>query len=181
MRKELRNLVDGEYWVYGPAVHEFHLVINLIQKYSDYADESVSRNVAELYQDPEHEDAANEVSSDLAYYNHIEKGLLWSFALWRIQGMFEALLINGFLPKKPTKSLVGFKSKVHAIAEAGYMLPEELLSELSQWATLRNLLSHAPPEHFRPIAVDRQDVEEYVQLLETVCALLEQQKPSICV
>ncbi len=179
MRKELRDLVDCEYWIYGPAVHEFHFVIELIQKYSDYADESVSRTVEALYQDPAHEDAANEVSSDLAYYNHIEKGLLWSFALWRIQGLFEALLVDGFLPNKPAKPLVGFKSKILAISNAGYSLPEELHAELSQWATLRNLLSHAPPEHFRPIAVDRQDVEEYIQLLEKVCALLEQQKPGI--
>ena len=51
--------------------------------------------------------------------------------------MLEALRINGFLPKKPTKSLVGFISKAHAIAEAAYVLPEELLAELSQWASLR--------------------------------------------
>lgn len=179
MREELSNIIDGEYWVYGPSTYEFHFVINFIQKCSDYADESVSLAVKQMYENPEYEDAAHEGSSDLAYYNYIEKGLLWSFALWRIQGLFEAKLVNSFLVNQPAKPLVGFKSKILAVIETGYALPEHLVSELSQWAKLRNLLSHAPPEHFSPIAIHRQDVEEYVSLLERVCALLDEQKPSI--
>lgn len=38
VRQALRDLKDGDYWVYGPAEHEFEFVIELIQRYSDHAD-----------------------------------------------------------------------------------------------------------------------------------------------
>lgn len=179
MRKALLDLRDGDYWVYGPAEHEFEFVIDLIQRHSDYGDSFVSAQVAQLPTEGEFVDAANEVSSDLAYYNHIEKGLLWSFALWRIQGIFEALIVWRYLPTKPVKPLIGLRSKLQALLEHGYTLSTELRGELEAWANLRNLLSHAPPEHFSPIAVDRQDLEEYVSLLREVCAHWGQERNAL--
>jgi len=170
MRQALCNLKDGDYWVYGPAEYEFEFVVELMQKYSEYADSVVSSQVAELPTEGEFADATNEISSDLAYYSHIEKGLLWSFALWRIQGIFEALIVWRYLPSRPAKPLVGLQSKLQALLRHGYTLSPAHRSDLEAWANLRNLLSHAPPEHFSPIAVDREDIEEYVSLLRAVCS-----------
>lgn len=181
MREALRQLTDGEYWVYGPSIYEFDNVIELVQKYSEYADACIERMTSKSEVPPEFEDAHAEVSSDLRYYNFIEKGLLWSFALWRIQGIFEALMVSHYLPHKPVKPLVGLRSKLTAIEAVGYTLSPEQNAELMSWGTLRNLLSHMPPEHHRPIAVDRLDIEEYVTLLKAVCVLWNEQRPQICV
>ncbi|HIE1099161.1 MULTISPECIES: hypothetical protein [Stenotrophomonas] len=170
MRDALRVLTEDDYWLYGPNVHEFDEVVGLIQKYSDYADACVEQMLSGADVPPEFADAHVEVSSDLHYYNHLEKDLLWSFALWRLQGMFEAIMVVRYLSKKPGKPLFGLKAKLEAMAAEEYLTAEADVAELLAWANLRNLLSHSPPEHFHPVAVDRQDVEEYVTLLKRVCA-----------
>lgn len=180
MREALRQLNDGEYWVYGPGVHEFDNVIELIQKYSDYADSCIEKMTSDDSVPEEFEEAHMEVSSDLHYYNYIEKGLLWSFALWRLQGMFEALLISYYLPTKPSKPLIGLRSKLTAITAAGYVTSAEHEAELVEWGNLRNLLSHMPPEQYHPIAVDREDIDEYVDILKTVCESWKRQRERIC-
>ena len=179
MRDALRKLSDGEYRLYGPSTHEFDNVIELVQKYSDYADTCIEKMTESDTVPKEFADAHAEVSSDLRYYNYIEKGLLWSFALWRTQGMFEALLVSHYLPRKPDKPLIGLRSRLQAMSSAGYETAVEHESELIAWGNLRNLLSHSPPEHYRPIAVDREDIEEYVSLLKTICAFWSKQRPLV--
>jgi|GEM_PF-1857208 hypothetical protein len=179
MRDALRELTENDYWLYGPRVHEFDEVVALIQKYSDYADACVEQMISGADVSPEFADAHVEVSADLRYYNHIEKGLLWSFALWRLQGMFEAVLVAHYLAEKQPKPLLGLKAKLQGVAAGGFRTPEADVAELLAWANLRNLLSHSPPEHFRPVAVDREDVEEYVALLKRVCASWETQRPEV--
>lgn len=115
----------------------------------------------------------------LRYYNHIEKGLLWSFALWRLQGVFEGVLVAHYLAERPAKPLLGLKAKLQAVAAGGFRTPEADVAALLAWANLRNLLSHSPPEHFHPVAVDREDVEEYMTLLKRVCASWEAQRPEV--
>ena len=176
MREALRKIEDGEYWVYGPTVGELDRVLELVQKYSDYADTCVERLADGTEVPAEFADAHAEVSSDLRYYNYLEKGLLWSFALWRLQGVFEAMLVSTFLPTKPAKPLVGLRSKLDAVGAAGYLLKPELERDLLAWGRLRNILSHMPPEQYRPIAIDRQDVEEYLALLKQVCGEWEAQR-----
>lgn len=170
MREELRKLGDGDYWVYGPSIREFDDVVELVQKYSDYADTCTEQLASATSVPDEFADAHAEVGSDLRYYNYVEKGLLWSFALWRIQGMFEALIVSHYLPPRPRKPLIGLRSKLKAVESAGYAISAEKKAELLDWGQLRNLLSHMPPEHYRPIAVDREDIEEYVSLLNSICA-----------
>lgn len=75
MREALRQLNDGEYWVYGPSVNEFDKVVGLVQKYSDYADTCIEQMTNAATVPEEFLDAHEEISSDLRYYSHIEKGL----------------------------------------------------------------------------------------------------------
>jgi hypothetical protein len=179
MRDALLNLKENDYWLYGPSVFEFDYVTRLIQKFSDYADEFVARTADDISAPPEFAQPHLEASSDLRYYSFLEKGLLWSFALWRLQGMFEALILHHYLPSRPKQHLIGFWTKLRALKEAGYRLDAKDEKELMDWARLRNLLSHAPPEHFHPIAIDRLDVEEYVALLKKVCAQWDSQHAAI--
>jgi len=169
MRDALRTLTADQYWVNGPSADEFAQVVELVQKYSDYADAWIERTISGIANVDQFPDAHAEVSSDLRYYNHIEKGLLWSFALWRLQGMFEALLISYYLPSGPRKFLIGLEAKLKAVAASGYQINTNDLEALRAWGRLRNLLSHMPPEHFHPVAIDREDVEEYVSLVKRVC------------
>jgi hypothetical protein len=180
MRDALKQISNGEYWVCGPSTQEFDHVVDLVQRYSDYADQCTNQIIRGVEVPKEFEDAHAEASSDLRHYNHIEKGLLWSFALWRIQSMFEALLISHYLPAKPTKPLIGLHSKLSAITAAGYQIETTHLEELKSWGSLRNTLSHMPPEHFRPISIDREDVEDFVSLLKDVCLSWSKQRPQIC-
>lgn len=177
MRDALRTLTEEQYWLYGPSVDEFDEVVALIQKYSGYADSCIENMTSDAKVPAEFADVHAEASSDLRYYNHIEKGLLWSFALWRLQGMFEALLLNHYLPNKPPKPLIGLRAKLQAVAAAGYRTDDTDLAELKAWGDLRNLLSHAPPEHFHPVAIDREDVDEYVSLVKRVCNAWSAQRP----
>lgn len=179
MRDTLRKLTENDYWLYGPDVYEFDEVVGLIQKYSDYADACVEQMISGADVSPEFADAHVEVSADLRYYSHIEKGLLWSFALWRLQGMFEAVLVTRYLAEKPAKPLLGLRAKLRAVAAEGFRTSEADAAELLAWANLRNLLSHSPPEHFHPVAVDREDVEEYMALLKRVCASWDTQRPEV--
>lgn len=179
MREVLRKLKDGEYWIYGPSAHEFENVIEFIQRLSDYADECIDRMTSNEDVDPELTEAHEEVSSDLRYYNHIEKGLLWSFALWRLQGMLEATIVDHYLLNRPTKPLVGLRSKISALLADGYTISKKHDADLHAWANLRNLLSHMPPEHYRTVAIDRYDIDEYVALLKAVCAIWSVERKTI--
>lgn len=177
MRDELRNLVEEDYWLYGPSANEFCDVVELIQKYSDYADACVEQMISGADVSPEFAEAHVEVSGDVRYYNYIEKGLLWSFALWRLQGMFEAVLVVRYLPEKPKRPLFGLKAKMDAVSHAGFKTSTADYEDLIAWSKLRNLLSHSPPEHYRPLAVNRADIEEYIRLLKRICASWDDQRP----
>lgn len=45
--------------------------------------------------------------------------------------------------------------------------------------SLRNLLSNLHPVHFHPVAVDREDLEEYVELLRRFCASWDAPPPDV--
>lgn len=53
--------------------------------------------------------------------------------------------------------------------------------QLLEWGNLRNALSHFPPEQFRPLNLNEKDIQEYIDLLESVLDQLTQQKQSMIV
>jgi hypothetical protein len=52
---------------------------------------------------------------------------------------------------------------------AGYTIADEDYAELLEWASLRNALSHSPPEQYRPAMLKEADLLEYKELVERVC------------
>jgi hypothetical protein len=114
---------------------------------------------------PEH---ADDILDDVGYYTYVEAQYLWQFCLWRMQGILEAVICNRLLPKdKPgsrrARSKLG--ARLDAVRAAGYTISEAESTELLAWAALRNALSHAPPEQYRPGPLAEEDVVEYRRLV----------------
>ncbi len=93
--------------------------------------------------------------------------------------MLEATIVDHYLLNRPTKPLVGLRSKISALLADGYTISKKHDADLHAWANLRNLLSHMPPEHYRTVAIDRYDIDEYVALLKAVCAIWSVERKTI--
>ena len=62
--------------------------------------------------------------------------------------------------------MFGLRAKLDALKKEGYSVTDDEYDELIEWADVRNMLSHAPPEQYRPGPLLEQDVEEYKLLVE---------------
>lgn len=110
-------------------------------------------------------DIADDILDDPAYYRGIDHLFLWTFALWRLQGLIEAVISFNLLDHTKERRLFGLKNRLDALRQAGFTLSDSEYNELIRWAKLRNALTHTPPEVFRPVPLMETDVIEYRQLL----------------
>lgn len=53
---------------------------------------------------------------------------------------------------------------------AGFELSEDEFKMLVAWGKVRNAISHAPPEEYRPAEIVESDLVEYISFLKTLCA-----------
>jgi hypothetical protein len=166
MRKQLKRYVEGDYWVYGLSVHDYSYTIRLAKEYVD-AKMMLFRQYAEKIR-REQPDSADDILDDTAYYNYTDTEYVWHFCLWRLQAVFEGILVHKILRNKEVERLPGLKAKLDAVRRAGYPLTDEDYDELIEWAKLRNALSHAPPEQYRPGPLCEEDVMEYLGLVERI-------------
>ena len=58
----------------------------------------------------------------------------------------------------------------------GYSIDRKDYLEIIDWGQLRNALSHFPPEQYRPAGLTRDDLGEYLSLVERTIADLMVQK-----
>lgn len=159
MRKELK---DFDWHVYGLSTSDFDYIIRVFDDLIKLSRNALDEKLGEIN---EKEEGYEEIYSDLSYYNDIDNQHLWSFALWRIQSIFEGILKQRYFPNQ---SLYGIKQKIKKSKEMGFCLSNENEEEIYLWAELRNALSHNPPEIFRPINLNRQDLLEFIELLRNV-------------
>jgi hypothetical protein len=162
MRKELQQL---DYYVYGLSENDIDYILELVQRVRDAHIGRTQDRIAPFRDDPE----AIEAIDDEAYYTYLDTVFLWEYALWRLQGVFEGLITTVFLPQGPRKHLPGLRAKLEAMRKAGYSVSDARFTALLEWATLRNALSHSPPEQYRPMWIEEQDLLEYASLLREVC------------
>jgi hypothetical protein len=162
MREELRDL---QYHVYGLSEADFEYALDVARRLVQAHLTLTQQRIAPYRDDPE----AVEAIDDEAYYAFIDTVYLWEYGLWRLQGVFEGLITNTFLPTRPAKPLPGLKKKLEAMRAAGYTIADEDYAELLEWASLRNALSHSPPEQYRPAMLKEADLLEYKELVERVC------------
>lgn len=163
MRERLRDLTEEDYWVYGITERDFPHAIGLVREMLKARAEQWERHAERVRK--EHPDVAEDMLDDPAYYRYTDEQYLWTFSLWRLQGLLEAVIAHQLLELDDGQRLPGLRAKLDAVEEAGYELHEEEREELIAWANLRNSLSHAPPEVFRPVPLLEEDIVEYHDLV----------------
>lgn len=176
MRSELKNF---DWFVYGLSETDFDYTLDLIREIMEdrkvhllkQLDEVVVYGPDDKPVDKQSPDAA-EAYDDLIYYHHIGNEYLWHFGLWRLQGIFEGILKEKFFP---SKRLAGLLKKLQVVEGQGFEINKADKEELLDWASLRNALSHAPPEAYRPLALNEEDLAEYIHLVKRILRSLENQ------
>ena len=168
MREELKTLTENDYWVYGLREDDFDYTLDLVQELINNNQEKLKVEIADAKKKYPEEDIWCEIQSDLAHYAWVNEQYLWQFCLWRIQGIFEGMILHTFLPEPPEKKLIGLKAKLNVANDYGFTLTAEEQQELFHWANLRNALSHAPPEQYRPGPVRKDDIVEYVNFIKSI-------------
>lgn len=168
MRPELKKMSEDEYWVYGLSEDDFDFTLELAHRLIAAPRELYEQYAA--YVRVAQPELADDILDDESYYTDVDADYVWHFALCRIQAIFEGLIVYTFLEGKRTEGLTGLQRKLHAVRAAGFELSDPDLEELLRWGRLRNALSHAPPEQYRPGPLRESDVVEYRELVGRLCA-----------
>ncbi len=165
MRHELRNLT---YHIYGLTEQDFDYTIDIVRRLQDARMTLVEQNIRPLREDPN----AVELVADWHYYARLDTVFLWEYCLWRLQSVFEGVIVTQLLPRKGGKPrrLFGVGQKLDALEAAGYTVRAEDRTAIMEWAELRNALAHLPPEQYRPVWLGEADLIEYHGLLRHLCA-----------
>ncbi|MEQ8964695.1 MAG: hypothetical protein RID91_02625 [Azospirillaceae bacterium] len=163
MRSDLANY---DWHIYGLRPEDLEYTVSLVKDIISVRE----GNIAQKWEKARKEspDIADDMMDDVAYYDWVENQFLWTFCIWRLQGIFEGIITSRLVPNKT--GLVGLRQKLEAAEQAGYQLDPKVRNELLNWAKLRNALSHCPPEMFRPAPIQEADVVEYKELLLAVLA-----------
>ena len=159
MRDQLKNLTEKDYWVYGIKDSDFDHAISLVREMIDARTEQYEKEAARVR--AESPDVADDILDDVAYYRYTDNQYLWQFALWRLQGLIEAVIAHQLVEAEGSKKLFGIKAKLEALESFGYSIKQDEIDELILWANLRNAISHAPPEQYRPAPLREDDIIEY--------------------
>lgn len=164
MRDSLKEITEQSYWVYGITERDLHHAVELVQEIIEDRTKQWERYARKVKK--ENPDHADDILDDPGYYLGIDNLFLWTFSLWRLQGLIEAVITFKLLDHTTSKRPNGFKAKLVALRKAGYTLSDSEYDELIHWAKLRNALTHAPPEVYRPVLLMESDIIEYRELLE---------------
>lgn len=175
MRDQLKELTEKEYWVYGITEPDFDHAVDLVREMIDARAEQYEKEAAKVR--AESPDVADDILDDVAYYRYTDNQYLWQFALWRLQGLIEAVIAHQLIDVGAGRKLFGLKSKLDALQSRGYTLNAEETEELILWANLRNALSHAPPEQYRPAPLGEEDVVEYLAFVKDLYLRWQKEKP----
>ena len=176
MREQLKNLTEKEYWVYGITERDFDHAVDLVREMIEARNEQL-QNLKNRVQ-TESPDLAAEILDDVIYYRYTDNQYLWQFSLWRLQGLIEAVISHQLIGDNHNQSLIGLKSKLEKLKTLGYSIEENEIDELLIWAKLRNALSHAPPEQYRPAPLCEEDIIEYKQIVKGLYVRWQKQKDS---
>lgn len=171
MRDELKNF---EWHIHGLSERDFVKSMRLTKELIELKKKDLKTYEKKIRE--ENPEAADDILDDIFYYSWVEMQIMWQFCLWRLQSIFEGILIGEFLTEEESRGLIGLKTKMDKVISKGYEIEEEKFVELIEWGKLRNALSHSPPEHYMPIKLDENDVIEYLELLKSVIRNLKIQK-----
>ena len=161
-------MTESGYWVYGLSVEDIDYTLDLATRL--VASHVAAYDARATRVRAENPEQADDILDDFAHYTHVEAGYVWHYSLWRLQAVFEGLLVHHFLKGRKVSNRGGVGKKLDAMISAGYEVRPADREALLAWAQLRNSLSHAPPERFRPGSLCEADVIEYAGLLRRLCS-----------
>ena len=167
MRDNVRRMLCDPDWVYGLQASDFDYTVELARNFVSARKELLSQKAEKVRsEDPE---CADDILDDLGYYTGIECLYVWHFCLWRLQAILEGLMVHRFMKLQDERPIFGLKAKLSEMRSRGFSISEAELRELLDWANVRNVLSHAPPEQYRPGTLYEDDILEYCELLKDLC------------
>jgi hypothetical protein len=158
LRQELK---DFDWHTYGLGVSDIDYTVSIVRNAQKERDQLVKERW-----DREREEnpgLADDIMDDVSYYTWVENQYFWTFCLWRMQAIFEGIITKSILPN--AQRMLGLRSKLKAVRDAGFTVEANVENALIEWADLRNALSHCPPEQFRPAHLKEEDLLEYRDLL----------------
>lgn len=179
MRSELRGISESDHWVYGLSENDLEYILRLAHDFVAARYLRLDHEVCQARCDYPDPTIYGEIFSDLAHYTDVDIQFLWQFCLWRFQGILEGLITHTFLPERPQRSLSGLRAKLDSMRAAGYAIDKFDYQELVEWARVRNILSHCPPEQYRPGPLRESDILEYKDLVERVCRVWRGQEKAV--
>jgi hypothetical protein len=173
MRQELKNY---KWHVYGLSESDFDYTIRLVKdmvkaRYRDHLQCAEKLKKEEPY--------AEDILDDVSYYLWVDIQYFWDFCLWRMQAIFEGMITEGFLSHLPKKNMIGLKSKLVAMKEAGYSIEKNLFEEILSWGNLRNALSHCPPEQYRPSILCEDDIYELLDVIKKILVVWRKEEKKV--
>jgi hypothetical protein len=161
MRNELKDLVSTKYKLGNYDLSQtLEIAKNLYSGRLELQFKQLDRAKHEI----KDERVYDAVVDDLVWYCHQETFFIWHFCLWRLQAVFEGIIVTKFLEIEHPEKLIGLKGKLDAMKNAGYIIEDDDYIEFLKWADVRNLLSHFPPSTHDPGPLDESDVQEYHDL-----------------
>lgn len=160
--------------VYGITEPDFDHAVDLVRELIDARTEQYEKEAAKVR--AESPEVAGDILDDVAYYRYTDNQYLWQFALWRLQGLIEAVIAHQLVDVGTGKRLFGLKAKLEALQSKGYTVSTEEIEELLLWANLRNALSHAPPEQYRPVPLREEDILEYLAFVKDLYLRWQKEK-----
>jgi len=175
VRDQLEDLKEKDYCVYGITEPDFDHAVELVRAMIDARTEQYEKEAAKVR--TESPDVADDILDDIAYYRYTDNQYLWQFALWRLQGLIEADIAYQRIDVGDGKKLFGLKAKLEALQTKGYTIEAEEIEEILLWANLRNALSHAPPEQYRPASLREEDIVEYLAFVKNLYLRWQKERP----
>lgn len=161
MRKELK---DFETYFWGLSNDDFAYTCDLVKMFM----KSYGKELEVL----KGKDTKPEEFDLYIAQHYREAQFLLQFGIWRLQGIFEGLLISSFTVDGTTS----LWKILEALKKQGYKLRKE--KELREWTQLRNKLTHSATERFNPCPTNliEQDIDEFSQLLSEIYSDLNRQR-----
>jgi hypothetical protein len=164
MRDRLKNF---NWHIHGPSEVDIDYIHEMVKKTIEDRNKILDERKARV--EKENPEMAPDILNDTCYYHGLQNLILWQFALWRLQGIFEGLMILKYL-RDPSlsKKLIGLKAKLRKMIDSGYTISPDDYDALIEWGELRNALSHCPPEWYGYVDLFEADILEYISLIKKV-------------
>lgn len=119
-------------------------------------------------------DIVDDIMDDIRPHNFWRHNFLWESCIWRLQGIFEAILDERFLDN--SRKYRGLRDRLNELKRLGFTVSQE--KELLRWSEFRNELSHSPPKQMigHGAQIGKMDVVQFREFLVAVLRELESKR-----